>query len=110
MRIPEWVGPSEVECTVNERSIVPRYEGRYALVGELSVGDTVTLRFPIFEETKTVIIEKHKYRITKRGNEVVKIDPEGVNSPLYQRAYYRNGTTLWKHVKRFTPATEIAWC
>ena len=109
VRIPEWVEPAAVKCTINENSVKPEFEGRYASMGKVTPGDTVSLEFDIFEETKTVIIEKHKYRITKRGNDVVNIDPKGINSPLYQRAHYRNGSTLWKKVVRFVPETEILW-
>ena len=110
VRIPEWVEPAEVTCTINAESVERKFRGRYAQIGPVSSGDAVTVRFGIYEETKTVIIEKHKYKITRRGNEVVKIDPVGINDPLYQRAHYRNGRTLWKKVERFVPDKEIKWC
>jgi len=67
------------------------------------------LTFPIGERTDTIIIEKQKYRLIRRGNEVVHIEPPGTNRPLYQRGHYRSGTTLWKRITRFAPAEEIAW-
>ena len=37
------------------------------------------------------------------GNDVVKIEPKGINYPFYQRDHYRASNTLWKKVSRFEP-------
>jgi len=110
VRIPEWVKPKEVKASVNGKIIKPKFDKRYALIGKVFAGDIVSLEFDIYETTRTVIVEKHKYTITTRGNDVVKIDPQGINCPLYQREHYRNGQTLWKKVKRYVPDSEIKWC
>lgn len=54
-------------------------------------------------------IEKDRYTLIRRGNEVVLIQPQGTNCPLYQRDHYRDGTTLWRQVERFVPEQQIKW-
>ena len=36
-----------------------------------------------------------------KGNDVVDIEPKGINYPFYQRGHYRARNTLWKKVRRF---------
>jgi len=110
IRLPEWVAPEEASCTVDGTSRDLAFAGRYALIGLVGAGQTVTLLFPIPERTDRVIIEKRSYTLIRRGNDVVWIDPPGKNCPLYQRGHYRGAQTLWKHVRRFVPEREIPWC
>ncbi|MDO8685714.1 MAG: glycoside hydrolase family 127 protein, partial [Clostridiales bacterium] len=110
VRINEWVKLEEVRCTVNTKDIEVAMHGRYVLVGPVVEGDVVVFKFPIHERTCEIIVEKHKYTIILRGNDVVAIDPPGTNGPLYQRGHYRTGETLWKKVTRFVPEEEIRWC
>lgn len=110
IRLAEWVAPEEARCIVDGMERELTFDGRYAQVGAVKAGQTVTLTFPIPERTDRVIIEKRPYTIIRRGNEVVWIDPPGTNCPLYQRWHYRQGETLWRNVRRFVPAAEIEWC
>jgi len=110
IRLAEWVKPEEARCTVNGAPRHLRFDGRYAQVGRVNAGQEVTLEFPIRERTDRVIIEKQRYTLIRRGNDVVWIDPPGKNRPLYQRGHYRGGETLWKSARRFVPAAEIPWC
>jgi len=110
VRIAEWVRPEDVKCMVNGKDIDIIMDGRYIQAGNVSKGDEVVVTFPIYERTETVIVEKQKYTIILRGNDVVAIDPPGINGPLYQRGHYRTGDTLWKKVVRFVPDEEIKWC
>ena len=110
IRIAEWVKPEDVKLTINGSDIKILMDGRYVNAGAVCKGDEVIIQFPIYERTEIVIVEKQKYTIVLRGNEVVNIDPPGVNNPLYQRGHYRNGETLWKKVTRFAPDVEIKWC
>ena len=110
IRLAEWVKPEETRCTVDGAPHRLTFSGRYAQVGPVKAGKTVTLTFPIFERTDCVIIEKRPYTRVRLGNEVVWIDPPGTNGPLYLRGYYRQGETLWQNVRRFVPAAEIPWC
>jgi len=109
IRLPEWVKPEEASGQVNGAPCTLHFDGRYAGVGQVKPGDEVRLTFPIRERTDAVIIEKHKYTLVRRGNEVIHIDPPGRNRPLYQRGHYRCGTTLWRQIVRFAPDEEIAW-
>ncbi len=110
IRLAEWVKPEEACCTVDGKRRDLTFEGRYAQVGAVQAGQTVTLSFSIPERTDRVIVEKRPYTLIRRGNEVVWIDPPGKNCPLYQRGHYRGGETLWRNVRRFVPAAEIPWC
>ncbi|MDO8685524.1 MAG: glycoside hydrolase family 127 protein [Clostridiales bacterium] len=110
VRIAEWVKPEDVRCTVNGKDIEVIMDGRYIQAGSVCNGDEVVVQFPIYERTETVIVEKQKYTIILRGNDVVNIDPPGTNWPLYQRGHYRTGETLWKKATRFVPVEEIKWC
>ena len=99
----------EVGCSVNDGIRMVKWEGRYASVGEVQEGDTVSVTFPIVESTKEVDIEKQHYILTLRGNEVVNIDPAGRYHPLYQRNHYRRGVVRWKKSERFVSDEAIYW-
>ncbi|MBI4026585.1 MAG: hypothetical protein HY360_16480 [Verrucomicrobia bacterium] len=78
-------------------------------MGKVRKGDEVVLEFPITERTDVVNIEKQRFTLVRRGNDVVHIDPPGKWFPLYQRSHYRSGQTLWKEVTRFVPDQPIPW-
>ncbi len=70
-------------------------------MGKVTAGDQVTVTFPIFERTDKVLIEKSTYTLLRKGNEVVSIAPQGINSPLYQRQFYRGNEPRMRTVTRF---------
>jgi hypothetical protein len=109
IRIPEWAGPNQCKCTVDHREQALSWDGRFALVGKVKAGRTVTLTFPISETTHELWIEKKKYTIIRKGNDVVYIDPPGENCPLYQRAHYRVSETRWRKIERFVSADRVDW-
>jgi len=109
IRIPEWVKPEETRCKINSVKRSLGWDGRYAAVGTVGPGDIIVLTFPIAERTDVVYIEKEKYTLIRKGNEVVKIDPPGKYCPLYQRDHYRTNTTRWKKKKVFVPDEIIHW-
>ena len=109
LRIPEWAKPHEVECAVNGVSRPLRWVGRYALVGEVRPGEQAVVTFPIGERGVEVDIEKHRYALILRGNEVVDIDPPGNHCPLYQRHHYRTDATRWRKAERFVSEEQIVW-
>jgi hypothetical protein len=82
IRIPEWVKPEKVRVQVNGNDRRLQWEGRYAVVGAVVAGDVAVMKFPISERTDTVWIEKHKYTLTRKGNDVIAIDPPGRVCPL----------------------------
>ena len=109
IRIPEWVAPGDAACTVNGARRELAWEGRYARVGSVSASDRVTLTFPIRERTDIVYVEKHRYVLTRRGNDVVDIDPPGRYCPLYQRRHYRDGEARLRTVTRFVSNETVDW-
>ena len=109
VRIPEWVAPREARVQVNgsERSL--GWAGRYAQVGGVQPEDRVTLTFPIAERTDEVFIQKRKYTLVRRGNDVVAIYPRGRYYPFYQRDHYRSGEPRWRKVMRFLTDRRVDW-
>jgi hypothetical protein len=85
VRLPGYVPADSLRCTADG---VPRktgFSGRYAQIGPVAAGVTITLRFanPTTNVTQTVC--GRAYHCTLRGNTVVRIDPPGVVCPLYDR-------------------------
>ena len=109
VRIPEWAGQEDVTCTVNEQARKVTWDGRYARLGNVQKDDSATLRFPISERSEYVNIEKHAFRILRRGNTCVAIDPPGTNVPLFHRDHYRSDTTRWRKMTRFVADETIDW-
>ncbi|MDD9985711.1 MAG: hypothetical protein OXQ31_05540 [Spirochaetaceae bacterium] len=64
---------------------------------------------PIGERTDVAYVEKHRYVLTRRGNDVVDIDPPGRHCPLYQRRHYRDGEPRLRTVTRFVSRENVDW-
>ena len=101
VRIPEWVTPGQTRSQVNGEDRRLGWDGRYAQVGSVVPGDVATLTFPIEERTDIVHIEKQRFTLVRKGNEVVVVDPPGRYGPLYQRQHYRENTVRWRKATRF---------
>ncbi|MBI2194769.1 MAG: glycoside hydrolase family 127 protein [Planctomycetes bacterium] len=101
IRIPEWVSPAETRCKVNGGDRSLSWQGRYAEVGAVQSGDLATLTFPISERVSRVSIEKRRYTLVRKGNDVVSIQPGGRHCPLYQRQHYRANEPQYSKVTRF---------
>ena len=109
IRIPEWVKHDEVRLRLNGNDHPMDRDGRYAEVGEVKPGDVATMTFPITERTDEVWIEKEKFTLVRKGNDVVAIDPPGRLCPLYQRDHYRRDSTRWQKIERFVSRERIYW-
>ena len=109
VRIPEWVAPGETRCRVNGRDRNLGWDGRYAQVGSVLPQDLVSLSFPIFERTNKIRVEKQRFTIVRKGNDVVSIDPPGRYNPLYQRQHYRDDEPRWRRFNRFVSTERIDW-
>ena len=109
VRIAEWVQPKDTRVQVNGAERTVGWDGRYAHVGSVKPDDTVVVTFPISERTDTVLIQKTRYKLVRRGNEVVSIFPRGVCYPFYQRDHYRTGQTRWRKAARFVCDQQIDW-
>ena len=84
------------------------FDGRYARVGSVDAGSSVTLTFPIGQRTETINVEKRTHRILLRGNTCVAVDPPGRNVPLFRRDHFL-GNTRWHKTERFVPENLLAW-
>ena len=109
IRIPEWEAPGETRCRVSGLERAVAWDGRYAQVGEVEPGDVEPLIFPIEERTDVVHIQKQRFTLVRKGNEVVSIDPAGRYCPLYQRQHYRDDAPRWRKVERVISHEEFAW-
>ena len=98
-----------VRCEVNGKPRAVRWAGRYAELGRVDSGDSVTMTFPLVESKGHIYIEKRAYRVILRGNTCVAIDPPGKNFPLFGREHLRTPETRWRKTKRFVPEQEIDW-
>ena len=82
VRIPEWVKPAEAAGTVNGKERRLDFDGRYAKFGSCKPGDAAVLAFPIGERPDVIHVERRRYDLVRKGNEVVVISPPGLHSPL----------------------------
>ncbi len=109
VRIPEWVTPKGTRVQVNGADRNIGWDGRYAQVGSLHPGNIATVTFPIAEQTEEVHVEKRRYVVVRKGNEVMAIDPPGKYCPLYQRQHYRDDNPRWRKVRRFVSNESLNW-
>ena len=109
VRIPEWVKPEQVRVQVSGAEREVGWDGRYAEVGAVKPGDVAMMTFPIGERTDVVYVERERYTLVRKGNDVVAIDPPGRYCPLYQRQHYRVNETRLRKVERFVSEENIYW-
>ena len=110
VRIPEWATPQETRCEVNGEARSISWDGRYAGVGSLKPGQVASLSFPIPSRTDVVHIEKERFTVQRKGDDVISISPPGRNCPLYQRQHYKETEPRWRKVTRFMSEEEpIEW-
>ena len=109
VRIPEWVEPSEASCQVNDSPRSPRWDGRYACLGPVRPGEVAVVSFPIPLRTEDINVQGNYYKIVRKGNEVLTMDPPGKYCPFYQRAHYRADSVRWKKATRFVADKMVHW-
>ena len=109
LRIPEWVSPSQTRCQVNDASRSCRWDGRYVCLGAVRPGDIAAISFPITLQTEDINVQGSYYKIVRKGNDVLLIDPPGKYCPFYQRAHYRADSVRWKKATRFVADKLIEW-
>ena len=102
IRIPEWVKPEEVTCSVNNAPREVNLQGRYAQVGPVESGNVVTMNFPISERTVKTSLGNVSYTLIIKGNDVISIDPPGQWHAFYHREHYRE-KVRWVNRERFVP-------
>jgi hypothetical protein len=119
VRIPAYAGPTGgVVCSVDEVPMAPTFDGRCLLLNEIPSGASVTVTFPLPEQT----LERHLHadlqpmmmgaaaydRLVFRGSTLISIDPPGRNYPYYQREYFRE-PVRWHRVRRFLSGNAVQW-
>ena len=109
VRLPGWVGLSQVACVVDGNPRAVTFEGRYAQVGRVQVNQTVTLSFPIAEQTDCIQVNNQRYFLVRKGHDAVFIDPPGKLYPLYLRPHYREDVSLWKKTTRYLDEQRLDW-
>ena len=109
VRIPEWVAPRVTRCQVDGQERSLSWNGRYAQVGSVGPGAVATLSFPIGKRTDVVHIEKQRFTLVRKGNDVVSIEPQGRYYPLYQRQHYLESAPRYRKITRFVSDETIEW-
>jgi DUF1680 family protein len=109
IRLPSWVAPADVRCTVNGADRRIGWNGRYAVVGSVVPGDTASLAFPIAEHAAEAEVEGRSCRFSWRGHDVVAVDPPGELIPFYQRDHLRGEDARWRRARRFVSAETLEW-
>ncbi len=87
VRVPSHLNNEQVVVTVN--NVRPRQEvlrGGYAWLEALQLGDTVTVEWPLEERAMFYEMDDQRLLANWRGDTLLKMDPPGTLSPLYQRS------------------------
>lgn len=90
MRIPEWAPYGRVEvCRAGEETVsgdrLPWLNGCFMKIGPARRGEKITVLFPVAEHKTRENTLNLQYDVTWRGDDVVRIDPEGKTHPFYNR-------------------------
>ena len=125
IRVNRWIEKTKVACQLGKKPATVTWDGDYLLLGGAQPGQTLTLEFPIAERTEMVKSYHHQYRVTLRGNDVVKLemqgealtrkndtaafDPQDRVAPLFQREDYRSDKPRLEQVTRFACKNEIRY-
>jgi hypothetical protein len=117
VRIPDYVTLNDVKVTVDSKPVDITFNARYAQINNAKKGQTVTVIFPLKEETKTVRLRYYEpafyiaeyYTLKMKGNTVIDISPKGKWCPLYQRDKYKSNETKYIDAQRFVCDKELPW-
>ena len=134
VRVPRWVADADLKLNVNGDEIPGQWFGRYVLVDRLKSGDTVTMEFPVVQETRSYRIEgsidlsrweSKEYTCTFKGNTLIDIDsrdetlerdhgymadPTAHGSiPIYLRDHLKADKAPMKKVSRFVSEKAPTW-
>ena len=107
IRLPDWATAETLKVVINGKPAVFGAEGAYIILLS-EEGDEIVLEMPVPESKTVITVEKRKYTITRRGNDVMDITPRGGVCPLFSRSRY-NGEVTYKKVIRFITDEDIDW-
>ena len=85
MRIPNWVDRATLKVDVNGSTVHGdriRFDKSYLTIGSLKKSDVGTIIFDVPIKTEKELIEGVEFTATWCGNQVIKIEPRGEESPL----------------------------
>ncbi len=114
VRVPRWADKSQARAVVNKKEAAPLWLGNYLIFETTGRGDTVTITFPMVEQTVKLGYPFDKtYACTFKGNTLVDIAPRDTNLagyPIYLRDNYKTGTQApMKKVTRHVAPLLIEW-
>jgi hypothetical protein len=86
VRIPEFTRAGEMQVVSGGQAIPARAWGNYLELGERLAGDFIQVTYPLPITTEDVSIgnpgfRQYRYRVTWKGDSVVKIEPLGNDDP-----------------------------
>ena len=87
VRIPDWAPDAKVKISVDGRVVPTAWEdrpSRYVRVPDVAAGGTVTVNYPLREQTVTERLGGELYTTCWKGDTVVDIDPPGRFIPLFR--------------------------
>jgi hypothetical protein len=117
VRIPDWVDRKAVEVTVNDRVVMPNWEGRRITILNLKFGDNVVIQSPMVYSKKKItlcaVVQPVEFTYEFKGNTVVDVEPK-MSIPkekvaIYQREHYRKDKAPMKQTIGFVPTKVIRW-
>ena len=109
VRLPDWAEIGKAVVSLNGKIMPAEIDGRYLCLVDLREGDVICVCIDIPERTEVVWIEKHRYSVDIKGNDVVSIDPPGTICPMFLREHYRQDQTRFKKVMQFTADERVYW-
>ena len=124
IRIPSWVDRSQLRSSVNERGASPVWLGNFILLENLNPNDTLTVQFPIKEQTEHYTYRPGEfgglsdirdggltYTLHFRGNTLVDVSPHEDRGyyPIYQRDRCKQVVAPMHEVTRYVAPRLIKW-
>ena len=109
IRLPDWAEPSDATGQVDGALQPLDWKGRYCSVDGLRPGQKLSVMFPIRVTDRRVWVEKESLTYTFKGNDVIGVDPPGLNGPIYRREHYRENATRWRKATRAVPERDFRW-
>lgn len=111
VRIPFWVRRDDIMVSINGEITADSWIGNRIMLDGLASGDTITLTFPIVQQTLAYTAnagspQEQVYHLTLRGSTVVDITPRDdtpTGYPMYLREGLKAEYAPLKTVTRFVP-------
>ncbi len=128
VRLPYYVDPKNVQVSILNRSLTPRWMNKHIVLTEIRPGEEIQITFPIRENTATYTLynvlerpyysergnslrSEREYVCHFRGNTLVEISPRLAMPAysIYLRDHYRQARAPIAAKPRYVAARMIAW-